>query len=776
MDEINLALESALASCIRGNVVDCLQLLHRALPLDAVAQDYDLHLNLLLDSLTAILPQRLMAACGVASESHCLSLLDRLSGNGLIRADGILHDGYAGLSIALLHGLGTPLRATELNANLIEFARDSVRATDDPDLYPIFNDTFVGDSLAALATTLAPTARDRFPGNATARLLSTTARARWGTYGETDRGIWLEKGLVEYANWVAPTTSSDAATDWRAVIHLSFYALDTSYLVAELDRDAVQALAALQKILELARIAGTNGFAEESFFLHGRVAFRSGQFTPDSPIEPVSRIVEALGSVEACELPNVAFLSDLVHVAAPTSTDKRLMGPAQHCWDAIRQSYSALAQEMPAASRWRSATRIVRQLEGIPLLSLAFDRNRWYTPEFWSRALLPMFYSHPYDWRDISPTAEKKFDLRAIATCGGTGAWAVNSPNPLLQVVFAENLASELWRLPSPMGIWMVGLDNIRDEMTRSVNDLGEAGLYPIVRTFNRATRNRFDPAFADFAVEELVDVASARLDNIHKLIGSHDDLAVAEGELVASIGALYQVPWEISANREAITAHICLDPRSTGTSVVSVPMASLEGSRVAIVGDSDDLSQSGDEVVGIVRAYGSRVQFVNQVSLSAIEAAAATCPVLHLAAHGVQAWQDPRESALVFAHGTLAAEDLARLDLTNVDLVVVNACDAAAPGEAGTVGDGSIAGALIAAGAKAVIAALWSAHESCCARFATDLYSGLATGMSLIESFCEARTLLRAYAETLVSGRSSFLADPYRLLLRGRGSADGGA
>ncbi|MFJ9104320.1 CHAT domain-containing protein [Streptomyces sp. NPDC102405] len=770
---------SAWTDCVRGDMATCLNHLRSLPALSTIVVDEWRAVEPVLDSLVALLPQRLGAACGLACEAACLELLEKLCAEGALRVP----ERNAALMAALVHGLGHPLQVDELPAGLVEHARDHARRTDDPDLAPVFHEIYVANSLASCLTALTPPRQPGLPGNLALRVLCTTARARCGLYGDSDSGVWLEQGLGLMRS-DAPAAFDQSDAEPRAVTHMHFVALDTMYRLAVLDRDEAALTRSVEGILAIAQQAAQRSLPEEAWCVLGSAARRAGEFPPNASVRPAHRIVEALLQLEQCEHPGVAELQDLMHVAPPLVDHPRLNAQAQRCWDTIRAALGSLAQDMPAASRWRAARTVVSGgITDLPLHS-TMDEVRWTDPEQWTRAMLPLFYAHPFEWRDLDSTSTSPATyakVKAVATCGSRSAWVVNPPEALAPDRFSDDLDLALWRWPEYRGIWHVGPENITGVPVWDMDQLGPAGLFPVVRFFNDRTRRKgadngqaSSNTAAHVDVETVVHLASSKLSAVYEIVREHGRLGVLQDELVCTVGSLCQIPWELNSGKDVRTAHVCLDPTSDGLSAVRIPdIRVTDHSRIGLIGDSSDLGEANTEVDSIVRLFGARAESFPRVDPASFQEAGRRCRILHVAAHGIQAWQDPRTNTIQFAHSTLVARDLACLDLRNVDLVVLNACDAAAPGPSGLAGEASIAGALIAAGTKAVIGALWSVEGSCAATFATTLYTRLASGTPLLHAFHEARGELRSYATALVGENSAFLSDAYRLVLRGRGVAN---
>jgi CHAT domain-containing protein len=107
---------------------------------------------------------------------------------------------------------------------------------------------------------------------------------------------------------------------------------------------------------------------------------------------------------------------------------------------------------------------------------------------------------------------------------------------------------------------------------------------------------------------------------------------------------------------------------------------------------------------------------------------AARPYPIVHLAAHGVVA-ADPNESYILSYRERLTFDDLERLLKTGefrdrpVELLVLSACSTAAGDDRAALG---LAGIGIKAGARSVVASLWSVHDRATAAFVDRFYRAL--------------------------------------------------
>lgn len=97
---------------------------------------------------------------------------------------------------------------------------------------------------------------------------------------------------------------------------------------------------------------------------------------------------------------------------------------------------------------------------------------------------------------------------------------------------------------------------------------------------------------------------------------------------------------------------------------------------------------------------------------------------------------------------GILSAREIAKLNLVNVDFVVLSACQT---GLGYLTGNGiyGLQRAFKAAGAKAVISSLWEVDDEATSLFMTQMYKGIANGESLHEAFYNAREYMKSSVAT---------------------------
>jgi CHAT domain-containing protein len=160
-------------------------------------------------------------------------------------------------------------------------------------------------------------------------------------------------------------------------------------------------------------------------------------------------------------------------------------------------------------------------------------------------------------------------------------------------------------------------------------------------------------------------------------------------------------------------------------------------------------LPAANGEVRDIAEILGSR----SVVLIDATETQVKAQPlhdfgVLHFAVHGLTSTKFPERSALILrsdeAHhedGLLQAREVLTMRL-NADLVTLSACDGVSGQIAGQEGVASLARPFLVAGARSVVANLWSANDdfskSLMKRFYTHLASGLDTGSALRQAKLE--------------------------------------
>jgi CHAT domain-containing protein len=119
---------------------------------------------------------------------------------------------------------------------------------------------------------------------------------------------------------------------------------------------------------------------------------------------------------------------------------------------------------------------------------------------------------------------------------------------------------------------------------------------------------------------------------------------------------------------------------------------------------------------------------------------------VIHIAAHGFADVKFPERSGLLlgFDHanredGLLQVREIRDLHLL-ADLVTLSACDAGAGKLQGQNGVASIVQAFLFAGARSVVASLWTADDTFTAALMAQFYEGLSAGLPVGEALRKAK------------------------------------
>ena len=117
---------------------------------------------------------------------------------------------------------------------------------------------------------------------------------------------------------------------------------------------------------------------------------------------------------------------------------------------------------------------------------------------------------------------------------------------------------------------------------------------------------------------------------------------------------------------------------------------------------------------------------------------------ILHVAAHGLVSTKVPARSALLLRpsgseDGLLQAREILNLRL-NAALVTLSACDTSTGADQGQDGVASLVRPFVAAGARAVVANLWTADDTFSAALMREFYRQLAAGVDIGEALRRAK------------------------------------
>ncbi len=171
-----------------------------------------------------------------------------------------------------------------------------------------------------------------------------------------------------------------------------------------------------------------------------------------------------------------------------------------------------------------------------------------------------------------------------------------------------------------------------------------------------------------------------------------------------------------------------------------------------------DNLPETREEVLTVGKETGKRSTVL--LGQQATEAAFKAEPledfkVLHLAVHGIADADFPDRAALVLGRdsqskedGLLQGREIADLRL-NADLVTLSACDLATGKLQGEAGINNLEEAFFIAGARAVVASLWSADDTLTRELMAGFYHHLVEGKDKTSALREAKLgLLHKYGK----------------------------
>src|SRR5205807_2307352 len=148
------------------------------------------------------------------------------------------------------------------------------------------------------------------------------------------------------------------------------------------------------------------------------------------------------------------------------------------------------------------------------------------------------------------------------------------------------------------------------------------------------------------------------------------------------------------------------------------------------------NLPQTRAEVMAVSKSMGddSVVLLGSNATESAFKAQALSeFKVIHLAVHALEDTEIPERAALVLGRGAHSHEDglLQAREITalrlNAELVTLSACDTGVGALQGEAGVSTLEEAFLTAGARSVVASLWSADDTYTTALMTSFYRHLA-------------------------------------------------
>ncbi|MGB4234659.1 MAG: CHAT domain-containing protein [Methanoregulaceae archaeon] len=137
------------------------------------------------------------------------------------------------------------------------------------------------------------------------------------------------------------------------------------------------------------------------------------------------------------------------------------------------------------------------------------------------------------------------------------------------------------------------------------------------------------------------------------------------------------------------------------------------------------------------------------------------------LAFAGVNAWLKDLQPPVEAENGLLTAEEVTGLDLTNIELVVLSACDTGLGEIKSGEGVFGFRRSFIIAGARTLIMSLWEVPDDETQELMTNFYGAIVAGKSRAEALREAQLLVKSkHPEPFYWGAFICQGDPGPLIL----------
>lgn len=99
-------------------------------------------------------------------------------------------------------------------------------------------------------------------------------------------------------------------------------------------------------------------------------------------------------------------------------------------------------------------------------------------------------------------------------------------------------------------------------------------------------------------------------------------------------------------------------------------------------------------------------------------------CNWVHLACHGIQKPKTPTKSALILEDGHLTLDEIIRLNLPKAELAFLSACQTTTGDEELAEEAVHIAGAMLLAGYRGVVATMWSIKDELAPEVTDEFYA----------------------------------------------------
>jgi CHAT domain-containing protein len=117
------------------------------------------------------------------------------------------------------------------------------------------------------------------------------------------------------------------------------------------------------------------------------------------------------------------------------------------------------------------------------------------------------------------------------------------------------------------------------------------------------------------------------------------------------------------------------------------------------------------------------------EATKAAVTKAMEDCNWIHLACHGIQNPIEPTKSALLIHDGHLTLEEIIKLDLPNAEFAFLSACQTTTGDEKLSEEAVHIAGGMLLAGYRSVVATMWSIQDELAPEVADAFYEHMMEG-----------------------------------------------
>jgi CHAT domain-containing protein len=104
-------------------------------------------------------------------------------------------------------------------------------------------------------------------------------------------------------------------------------------------------------------------------------------------------------------------------------------------------------------------------------------------------------------------------------------------------------------------------------------------------------------------------------------------------------------------------------------------------------------------------------------------------CNWLHLACHGIQIPNEPTKSALLLQDGRLTLEEIIKFDLPQAEFAFLSACQTTTGDESLSEEAVHIAGGMLLAGYRGVVATMWSIQDDLAPEVTNEFYRYIMEG-----------------------------------------------